>query len=174
MELSEFKQLVIPFSPRLLAFAARILGDSENARDVVQEVFLKLWLMKDELNNYRSMEALAMTMTKNLCIDHLRKLKPLQWKDSLQDVSDALSDEETENRIDFRETGARVIQIVETLPEQQRMIIHLKDIEGYSTEEVMEIMGINANTLRVNLSRARKKVREVLTQKTGKTWIAEQ
>lgn len=173
MELSEFKKLVIPFSPHLLAFAARILGDSENARDVVQDVFLKLWLMKDELNKYRSMEALAMTMTKNLCIDQLRKLKPLQWNDSL-DVSDAPANDETESRIIFRETGARVIQILETLPEQQRMVIHLKDIEGYSTEEVMEIMGINANTLRVNLSRARKKVREVLTQKTGKTWIAEQ
>ncbi len=174
MELSEFKKLVIPFSPRLLAFAARILGDSENARDVVQEVFLKLWLMKDELNKYRSMEALAMTMTKNLCIDHLRKRKPVQWNDSLADMGDAPYEEETESRIDFMEMGARVIQIVGTLPEQQRMIIHLKDIEGYSSEEVMEIIGINANTLRVNLSRARKKVREILTQKTGKTWIAEQ
>ena len=59
-----------------------------------------------------------------------------------------------------------VLEMLNDLPEQQRAIVHLKDIEGYSTEDVMEILDITANTLRVNLSRARSKLRELLFRKT--------
>ena len=168
MEVTEFKKAVLPFSPKLLRFAIRILEDTESAKDVVQDVFLKLWLMRDKLSNYRNLEAYAMTMTRNLCIDLLRRTRPVPLNESFSAELD-----DPEAGIEARDTGSRVMQIVSKLPEQQRTVIHLKDIEGYSTGEVMDILGINANTLRVNLSRARKKVRDIMLNKNTTPWIAE-
>ena len=173
MELTEFKQLVIPFSPKLLRFANRILGNTENAKDVVQDVFLKLWLMRDQLQTLRSAEAYAMTMTRNLCIDQLRKLRPERLTDEMSHQQGGTEDE-LESVMDWKEEGSRGIQIVNQLPELQRTVIHLRDIEGYNADEVMEMLGMNANAMRVTLSRARKKVREIMLNKNLSTWTAGQ
>jgi RNA polymerase sigma-70 factor (ECF subfamily) len=171
MELQEFKNKLIPVSPRLLRFAGRMLANQEDARDVLQDVYLKLWLMREKLDSYRSLEALSMTMIKNACIDQLRKRKPFfQHNEAIEDEFSESGD--VEELFTSNESYTSVLEMVNKLPEQQKAIIHLKDIEGYSTEEVMEIMGITANTLRVNLSRARMKLRELIVEKNTVRWNA--
>jgi RNA polymerase sigma-70 factor, ECF subfamily len=169
MELNEFKNILIPVSPKLLRFASRMLTNHEDARDVVQDVFLKLWLMRNNLETYRNIEALAMTITRNACIDHLRKrktlFKPLDFK--VENSEDGVS---VEQILTGKEEYESVLEMINDLPEQQRAIVHLKDIEGYSTEDIMEILNINANTLRVNLSRARSKLRELIVRKNMIKW----
>jgi RNA polymerase sigma-70 factor (ECF subfamily) len=171
MELVEFKNKLIPISPKLLRFASRMLMNQEDARDMVQDVFLKLWVMRDKLETYRSLEALAMTMTKNACVDQLRKRKTFfQHSDSIADRNDGSDD--VEQILTSKEVYNSILDMLNNLPEQQKAIIHLKDVEGYTTEEVMEILGINANTMRVNLSRARSKLRELIIQKNKIKWTA--
>jgi len=75
MKSSEFKILLMPFSSRLYRLAFGLLGNREEAEDTVQEVYLKLWKMRDDLGKYNSLEALSVRITRNLCLDQLRRRK---------------------------------------------------------------------------------------------------
>jgi len=162
MSIGEFKIKVIPMSDKLLRFAKRFFVNTHEAEDAVQEVFIKLWNLKDELDNYNSIEAFAFRITRNLCIDKIRTQKPtitIENNSSAEIISNNL---QTHNNVELEDTIDKVHKIINTLPEQQRAIIQLRDIEGYSYKEIAEIMDLNLNTLKVNLSRARKKVKETL------------
>ena len=142
MELKQFKITVVPLRDKLLNYARRMTDDPSDAEDAVQEVMLKLWNLRQKLDEYRSIEAVAMTMTHHLCMDLWRAKRLLEEKD------------------EFR----LMREIIDSLPTLQRTIIRMKDIEEYETEEIAEITGCNAEAIRSNLSRARKKVREVYLQ----------
>lgn len=148
---------------KLYAFALRILQNREESEDVVQEIFVKLWRMRGELGTIRNREAFAMTMTKNLCIDKLKKKRMLSL-DEDQMQFEGTSDSNPLKEVQLNDAVALVNQIVNDLPDQQRMIIQLRDIEGYTSEEVAEILDISQNTMRVSLSRARQKIREHLVK----------
>ena len=129
---------------------------------MVQEVFIKLWNRKDKLDEYRSIEALAMVTIRNQCMDKLRNKKyTIEKIDNLkEEVEEALK----EDTKDHSDVVRKIHSIIKTLPEQQRMIIQLRDIEGYDYDEIAYVLGMNENAIRVNLSRARKKIREIITQ----------
>jgi RNA polymerase sigma-70 factor (ECF subfamily) len=164
MKAEEFKRDILPMQRKLYSFASRILQNREEAEDVVQEVFVKLWQMKDEMERVRNREAFAMTMTRNLCLDKLKKKRVLSLDDDSNQY-EGTSDSDPLKEIQVNDAFELVKHIVNQLPDQQRMIIQLRDIEGYTSEEVAEILDINQNTLRVNLSRARQKIRENLVKK---------
>src|ERR1035437_5019654 len=85
MDLREFKIQVFPLKNKLFRIANRLLDDSEDAKDIVQEVFIKLWNMRDKLDIYRSVEALAVVSTRNLCLDKLKTKKyPTESLDKLK------------------------------------------------------------------------------------------
>jgi RNA polymerase sigma-70 factor (ECF subfamily) len=160
MTTEEFKTEVLPIKNKLYRFALRLLGDTEEAQDIVQEIFLKLWSRKDILREYRSIEAFAMTMTRNLCYDKIKS--PSSKKDTINE-----STEMTEHRTPYQETELSdtmklVYRAMEGLPEQQKMVIHLRDIEQCDFDEIAEVTGLSMNNVRVQLSRARKKIREAL------------
>jgi RNA polymerase sigma factor (sigma-70 family) len=162
MTVETFKIEVLPLKHKLFRLANRLLNNSPEAEDAVQETFLKLWTKKEVLKEYRSIEALALTITKNHCLD---RMKSKSYKpDELTDKYEKPGEHTPHSRLELSETFENIQKIIQSLPEQQRMIIHLKDIEGYDLDEIAEIMELNMNTIRVNLSRARKKVRELLTK----------
>jgi len=68
----EFENLIAPFKDKVFRFAKRLLVSTEEAEDATQEVMVRLWHKKETLVNYNSVEALAMTMTKNFCLDQLK------------------------------------------------------------------------------------------------------
>jgi len=155
-----FGILVQQLSRKLYGFAYRILRNQEEAEDVVQEIFLKLWNMKEKLDDYRSIDALAVTMTRNHCIDLIRKYKndyPVEF--DLNNYNNLTANSPYDNLV-LKETGIIIESIIEKLPENIRSVIRLHDIDGKSYEEIAEATGQNINTLRVNISRARKFVRD--------------
>ena len=157
MTIEEFKNEVLPLRNKLFRFAKRLLNVHAEAEDITQDVFLKLWLKKTELSNYKSIEALAMTITKNLCFDRI-KLKSRKVME--MDNHDMLKTEVTPyEHSELKDRMNRVNYIINTLPDRQKMIIQLRDVEGYTFEEIEEMIGLNINAIRVNLSRARKKIR---------------
>jgi RNA polymerase sigma-70 factor (ECF subfamily) len=161
MTVETFKIEVLPLKHRLFRLAKRLLNNIPEAEDAVQEVFLRLWAKKDVLKNYRSVNAFAMTMTKNLCLD---RMKSKSYKaGELHENYDKMSDHTPHTLMELSESYEEIQKIINTLPEQQRLIIHLRDIEEYDLDEIAEITELNMNTVRVNLSRARKKVREKLS-----------
>jgi RNA polymerase sigma-70 factor (ECF subfamily) len=163
MNTQEFQIQVYPLKNKLFRFAKRILDQTEEAEDVVQDVFIRLWNRRDTLAEYRSIEALAMTTTKNMCFDRIKKKKyPVE---NFDDHRGFLENIPMETKADYSEEMHRIRQAMEELPEQQKMIVHLRDVEGYEFEDIAAIMDMNENAIRVNLSRARKKLREALTDR---------
>jgi RNA polymerase sigma factor (sigma-70 family) len=162
MSPEEFKIQVLPLKHRLYRFALRMLGKEEEAKDSVQEVFVKLWTNRDNISKYKSVEALAMTITRNYCLDRI-KSKQFQTR-SLDRHPVEIGGNSQDYRMELSDTIGKVHQIIAALPEQQKMIIQLRDIEGLEFEEIASILEININAVRVNLSRARKKVRDTLVK----------
>ena len=164
MDLQEFKIEVFPLKNKLFRLARRLLEDHEDAQDIVQEVFIKLWNLREKLNEYRSVEALAVVVTRNMCLDKLKMKKYPVGK--LEDIPAGTDENSTESSGDLSELVMKIHTIIRTLPEQQKTIMQLRDVEGYNYDEIARILKMNENAVRVALSRARKRVREILiTQK---------
>lgn len=157
-----FKENILPLNRKLLGFANRFMQDLDEAKDIVQEIYIKLWRMRSELDKYNSVEALAMRMTRNLCLDKikLKKTVPLNGV-----VVEKETDGASDNQGEIKTAASRAKQIIDTLNEPQKTIMQLRDIQGYDYDEIGQILNMNVNTVRVNLSRARKKVRELLITK---------
>ncbi|QNF33882.1 sigma-70 family RNA polymerase sigma factor [Adhaeribacter swui] len=159
MDLQTFKQKVLPTRDKLFRLAKTMLRHHEEAEDALQEVFLKLWSNQQKLEACQSVEAFAMTVTKNLCLDKLKVKAPKH----LADVAELEIDSGAQSpHVSYELSNSAEVmrQLVDQLPEQQKLILHLRDVEGYSFEEIEQITQLPINTIRVNLSRARKWVRE--------------
>jgi RNA polymerase sigma-70 factor (family 1) len=161
MNLEDFKKKVLPLKNKLFRFANRLLDDREEAEDMVQETFIKLWNRRERLDEYRSVEALAMVTIRNMCLDKLKSKK--MQAERMKDLENEMPASLQEQRLDLSDIVRKIHQIIQTLPEQQQSIIQLRDIEGYDYEEIAQMLEMNENAVRVNLSRARKKIRETLT-----------
>jgi len=162
MDAADFKEKVIPLSGKLFHFALLLLKDHAEAEDSVQEIFLKLWKMRNELAEYNNLEAFAMRVTRNWCLDRLKAKKP-RYIESYSLGYELYS--EAENPLRMLENTDQMTTIrkhLQTLPEQQQTAIQLRDIDGYEYEEMAAIMGMNVNAIRVTLSRARNSIREHL------------
>lgn len=161
MTAKDFKIQVLPLSNKLLRFAIQFLKDEEQAKDVVQDVFLKLWQKREELAKVENIEAFAMRMTRNRCLDMIRSNRSVPVEDTkIRHLSEERLDPDRE--MDLSEAAQLVRNVIGTLPELQRQVIWLRDIEQLDYEEIVGITEIEVNALRVNLSRARKKVRDEL------------
>lgn len=159
MELQEFKHKVLPAKDRLFRLAKLFLRNREEAEDTTQEVLLRLWTNRQKLDTYHSVEALAVSMTRNLCLDKLKFQKNKKMVDT--DVLEANADYATPYRqVELSDSAGLMRRLFNDLPEQQKLILHLRDVEDYSFEEIEQVTGLSINNIRVILSRARKSVRE--------------
>jgi RNA polymerase sigma-70 factor (ECF subfamily) len=157
MDKTEFTALIIPFKDRLYRLAKRILVSKDEAEDAVQEVFLKLWNGKESIENYKNPEAFAITMTKNYCLDRLKS----KQASNLKIVhSNYQTSENIEKNIEANDGVELVFKIMETLPEQQKIILQLRDVEAFEFSEIAKMLDSNETAIRVALSRARKTVRD--------------
>lgn len=163
MKHSEFLNVVMPFKDKLYRLAKRLLVSNEEAEDATQEVILKLWTKNEKISSYNNVEAFAMTMTKNFCLDRLKSKQASNLK--LVHSNYGESGSGLQKQIEAKDSLAWVQIIIEALPEQQKMILQLRDVEQYDFEEIAEMLNMKPVAIRVALSRARKTVREKLMQK---------
>jgi RNA polymerase sigma factor (sigma-70 family) len=159
LEQKEFLDTILPCKDTLYRLAKRLLVSSDEAEDAVQEVFLKLWKGRDKIDNYRSPEAFAVTMTKNYCLDRLKSRQASNLKIVHSNYKNS---DNIERTIEGNEGVELVTKIMQTLPEKQKMIMQLRDIEQFEFAEISQMLEINETAIRVSLSRARKVVREQL------------
>jgi RNA polymerase sigma-70 factor (ECF subfamily) len=155
----QFKREVLPLRNRLLTYARRLLGDVAEAEDVVQEVYVKLWHMRGELPSCDSVKALSVHITRNLCLNRMK-----QRRDRAQESLDGLAvlndEPEPDVALEQRDTVEHVMRIIDRLPDLQRAILRMKHVDGLEVEEIAGLTGSNPEAVRMNLSRARKKVKE--------------
>lgn len=158
MNQNEFIQLINPFKDKLFRLAKRLLISTEEAEDATQEVLVKLWNKNDNLNQLNSLEAMAMTMTKNYCLDQLKSKRATNLSLVHSNYTDRTPN--LQQQIEDTDSLKWVEKIITELPEQQKIIVQLRDIEQLEFEEIAEIMDMTEATIRVALSRARKTIRE--------------
>lgn len=163
MNQQEYLKIVSPFKDRVFRLAKRLLVSTEEAEDATQEVLVRLWNNRNKLGGYTSVEALAMTITKNYCLDQLKSKRATE----MRIVHSNFTDREAglQQQAEDRDSWNWVEKIIATLPEQQRMIVQMRDIEEYEFEDIAKIMDMNETAVRVALSRARKVIREELLKK---------
>jgi len=157
MEHEQFKRITLPLRGKLMSCAEHILNNKEDAEDVVQETYYKLWFMRDELSQVQSVSALSLTMAKNLSLNMLKRRNREDY--DLEDVF--VSEEYSPYRITEQNDEAALLhRLIDRLPEMQRNILIMKHIEGIEIEEIASIAGCSPEAVRMNLSRARKKLRD--------------
>lgn len=155
----DFKSSVLPVSKKLLRFATHFLKDADLARDVVQDVFLKLWQKKETLDEVENIEAFAMRMTRNRCLDILRNNREVPI-DAETDRQLKAKTVDVHSSVELSETAAQIARLIGKLPDLQRNVMQMRDIEQMTYDEIADLTGLQLNAIRVNLSRARKKVRD--------------
>ncbi len=139
--------------------ARLLLGSREEAEDALQDVLLRLWDNRLQLAAYQSVEALAVRITRNLCLDRLkyRQNKKMVAVEKLAAATDYRTPEQL---VELSDSTRLVQRLYAELPEAQRVVLHLREVEEYSYEEIEQVTGMSINNIRVILSRARKQVRE--------------
>ncbi len=160
MTQKEFLINVLPFKDKVYRLAKRLLISTDEAEDATQELYVKLWNKKEEIAGLRSVEAYAMTLTKNYCLDRLKSKQAGNLK--LVHSNYLSNDMSLDKKIELENSVQIVKKLMNQLPEQQRIIIQLRDVEEYEYDEICEILEMNQTAVRVALSRARKTIREQL------------
>ena len=160
MDKKVFNQLMTSLRQKLYRFALAHTKRTDEADDVVQEVALKLWERRDELVEIKSVEAYAMTAVRNRCLDYDRS--PYSKTDELIETLGVVHEQTPYKNLEQKDMAAFAKKMIERLPELQQMVIRLRDIEEYELDEIAEILQINSNAVRTNLSRARQKIRKQL------------
>ncbi|HAX16088.1 MAG TPA: RNA polymerase subunit sigma-70 [Leeuwenhoekiella sp.] len=163
MNQKEFLAQVTPIQDRLYRLAKRLLVSEDEAQDATQEILIKLWSNRKKIKKLRSIEAFAVTMTKNYCYDKLKA----KSSSNLQLVHSNYEDQHynTVKTSENNDSVNWVLKLMKELPEQQRLILHMRDVEQYSNSEIAKELDLNETAVRVTLSRARKTIREQLLKK---------
>ncbi len=163
MSLESFKTRVLPVKDKLFRYALRILKNEDEAKDVVQETFIKVWNKRDEMDTLENMEAWCVRVARNLALDKLKsKHSNLVDIDNAYDLQS--NSQSPYSSTEQSDTMQSIHHYINQLPDMQKQVIQLRDIDGFSYQEISDILKQNLNTVKVNLFRARKQVREQLIQ----------
>jgi RNA polymerase sigma-70 factor (ECF subfamily) len=167
MTVEDFSEKVAAVRPKLLKIATQSIHNSEEAEDVVQETFLRLWAAQTKGDRYENWEAAAVKTLKNGIIDEFRRRKNKE-NESIEEYEAVLSSNfnNPHQQLEGLEKWQILQHIINQLPHLQQSIITLKDIDGYETEDIAKITQSSIDSVRMNLSRARKKVKEIFLQIT--------
>ena len=161
MNTQEFQIQVLPVKDKLFRLVLRMTGNVIEAEDLVQEVFLKVWNGRKDLESVQNIEAWCMRIAKNMAIDRLRsKLWKTKTNEEPQIVEAQMASPYTVT--EQRDTMEHIRHIMHQLPEQHRQVMELRDIEGLRYEEICQVLDMSMPQVKTNLHRARKAVREAL------------
>ena len=151
----EYNQCVNQYADNVYRFIVKNLRHEEDARDIVQTAFEKLWRNRESVESEKS-KSYLFKVAYNQMIDHIRKVKRIQLKDDFAE----------DGRVQQPTTGTNLkktlMEALSRLNETQKSLVMLKDYEGYSYEEIGEIMGLNESQVKVYLHRARQTLRTYL------------
>lgn len=156
MDSVQFNTQILSLSNKLFRMAKSILRNEEAAQDAVQDLNMKLWEKRVSLDNVENIQAFTMRSMRNLCLDTIKQNK---------DVDELLPETEYKElnphqQIEQKDMAAMIRKMIDNLPELQRTIIRMRDVEGMEISEIAFVTSLSENAVSVNLSRARQKIRE--------------
>jgi RNA polymerase sigma-70 factor (ECF subfamily) len=164
-----FSQLVKRYQEKVVWIAYQMIGNYEEARDISQEAFIRVYRSISQFNLMSNFYTWLYRIVVNLCIDHLRKQKPINRALSFDDIGEISANSISADRIlEQQELSQDVHNILQELPVPYRTILLLRDIEGFSCKEIGKIVGCNSNTVRWRLFRARQIFKELWEKQMAK------
>lgn len=159
---NEFRQCILPIKDKLYRFALRMVGDQKEAEDILQDVLIKLWNNRDKLASLVNLNAWSMRIVKNQALDRM-KSKQFQTR-SLDRATDIiLHDDNAYHESELSDILKHIHRMMDRLPLVQKQIIQLKDIDGFSYDEIATIMELSLTQVKVYLFRARTTIRSGMT-----------
>ncbi len=175
-DVSAYEDLVRRHQPRVFAVIGGVLRRSEDVEDVAQQVFLKVYLSLHRFDLRSSFSTWLYKVTVNECLDHLRKKKvrKLVYEADLSEEQSRLLDSAVlpgrqeftaERRAELRQL---VDRLLDELPQEERLMMVLKEVEGWTVEEISEVLDLNVNTVKVRLFRARTRLVEFYRRRVGR------
>jgi RNA polymerase sigma-70 factor (ECF subfamily) len=153
-----FRDTVFILRDEMYRFAKKFVMSSDEAEDIVQELMMKFWQTKDKIYKYENLKSFVMKCVKNECLNRLKHEEVKRNFADFQLHRNEFHEPEPDNLKD------EILKFINQLPEKQKMVIHLKDVEEYSISEITEILEIEENAVRVNLTRARQKIKEQISK----------
>jgi RNA polymerase sigma-70 factor (ECF subfamily) len=158
-----FDQQVLPAKDKMFRFALRLLENTEDARDAVQDVLLRIWKDRERLEEVKNPEAWCMQITKNHCLDRLKALRVKRKSvQKIAELEDGIERQTPYKQAEQQDEMKTVRKVISELPEKSRMVIQLREVEGFTYQEISEILEWSMDEVKVNLFRARKKLKEIL------------
>jgi RNA polymerase sigma-70 factor (ECF subfamily) len=155
-----FLQRVSLVRPELERLARRKLSVQEDAEDLVQEVLMRLWLIREKWETHHNCKPLALNILKHCLIDRYRKIKEME---PIEEQPFEADTETPHQYVEAKDLGRFLWKLIEQLPPLQQLIMRLKDIEGHEVEEIAQITNTTPEAVRMNLCRARKRIRDVVS-----------
>ena len=161
MGLEDYSKRIHVIKSKLYRFALKFLHDKHEAEDVVQETLAKVWSHKNRFDELANFEGWCMTLFRTQSLD---RLKSAQYKTSVVRINpEAESHSKTPyQQAELADRIRTVRRLIDTLPEKQKEVIHLRDVEGFSYQEIADIMEIEVNLVKVTLFRARTTIKTKL------------
>ena len=166
MNQREFLDIVLPIKDSLYRLAKSYLISRDEAQDAIQEVFLKLWKNKESIKNYNSPEAFAFTMTKNYCLDRLKSKQASTLKIVHTNFENRTN---LDKDIEAKDEVSLFFTLMQKLPEQQKLILHLRDVEQYEFSEIAKITASTQAKCSCNTLKSSKKDKGFII-KTIQSW----
>lgn len=159
MQEFSFRNDILPLKDKLFRVALRITYDRAEAEDVVQDTMIRVWNKRDEWDELESIEAYCLTVCKNLAIDRSQKMvaQSVELTPDLEQSADASG---PYDHLVRQEQTVLIHQLINELPDVQKMIVQLRDIEGESYKEIANVLQITEDQVKVNLFRARQKIKQ--------------
>ncbi len=165
MSIQEFQEKILPLKNKLFGLAYSIMGNRTEAEDAVQEALIKLWKMRERLPQIENLEGWCMRVQRNMAIDLLRRRpKPAEAVEERWDLADQAAS--PQQMVETQDELQQIEKLMEQLPEKQRIIIKLRDVQGYSYKEISQSLDMSMSQVKVYLHRARQHMRKLLIAHT--------
>ncbi len=159
MQEISFRNDILPLKDKLFRLALRITLDRAEAEDVVQDTMIRVWNKRDEWQQFESVEAYCLIVAKNLSIDRSQK-KDAQNVELTPEMAEEADTSGPYDRLVNNERMKIIHRLIDELPEKQRLIMQLRDIEGESYKDIAKVLQLTEEQVKVNLFRARQKVKQ--------------
>jgi RNA polymerase sigma-70 factor (ECF subfamily) len=165
MSIEVFQERILPMKDKLFRFAFRLLQNVQEAEDVIQDVLAGVWMRRDEWGQWKSIEAYCMASTRNQCIDRIRKNSYRREKEKT--IPAAGSTQDPLEKMMSKEMTGRIRRIMAALPQNQQLVVHLREVEGFSYNEIAEVLDISLDQVKVNLFRGRHAIKDTIIREEG-------
>ena len=168
MDAREFKQRFLPHHRLLYRVAYQLTGNAQDAEDLLQDLYLKLWQKRDDLPDEAMKEAYLVTMIRHLFIDQ-RRQKRLDDSAELENEEGPPDERSLDQQIDSKDEAQQMEGLINELPERDGRIIRMHLVEDRSYEEIEQDTGLSQGNIRIIVMRTKKKLKQQF-QNITKTW----